>query len=704
MDMAPALVRKAIRKLDPPAVAAGFHAPVRELLKLRRQVVADSLAAALEPPTGVDPAGTAEHDGWNLPDAVWLALLRQRRGLGDYPLGECCERAVKATVAGLLLDAGDGVSLDLRSRDADAALGRALVAIDERRLARMLLGRLMFEVAVGRLRRPGRLGHGYDFTRAERAVSTAAETRLRDALEGQCAAAAKDWLKEVAGKGKEPLILDDRALPGACRSLFETGLRPSRQCRGNRWVNVVDGPWAKRPGRVQQEYQLAPRPLRLLVHDPRYNFSFRFKPFEDHLGRRLRSLTRDLLDLGVAVYASDLYTRRGSCHLDRSTGLLLSVRHPDRWRDGSDCIRRAIGVLGREGFDVHFEKLKEKTSAEPFKVADDRRCVCLFSGGLDSLAGAAWALDEGLDPIFVSHHAQNQLAGIQTRLLEALSHSYGRKGLAHVSFHAAKKAVRKKKPARDRRHRPLWPLGGQCQSVMAQYLRSFLFLSAAAALALEKGIERVYLFENGPVALNPSISEGRVNTRTAHPHVLDAFAELIRRVFGVRLVIENPFRYQTKGEVLRHLDQPGLRQCIAESNSCWNWFNVALRAGREGLEWHGERQDGDCLPCLVRRAAIIAAELEDDDDAPYLVDVFSDYPAVTERTRLAVADLLRFCCTVLALDDAELLRRVPELSVYEPATDCRQLAEMIRRHAREVRDGFRSRANPAFRWDFASLL
>lgn len=694
MKMSAALLRRALRDLDEATFARAVHGTARALLEELGAFSGRPDTGALRKLRAAGPV-----DIWTAPDALWTAASARRPHLHRYPLGECCERAFKRMLFDLVLPARGVVSV---AADPEAAACKALrgaAAADDEDTLRRFLQNCFFEICIDRLRRPGPLARGYHLAKHRRMVSLHAESALRRTLGGQCGTLARRYLvltRAAAG----PAPLDDGMTGDTCHDLMGVRPRPSRSRLAHNRVNVVAGSSAKRLAHLPPGLRPAPRVTRLLMHDPRYNVSFSFKPFEEQLDGPLRSRVKDLLDLGVAVYMSDLYTRRER-ELDRRIRLAVSVRHPKEWSAAADEIRDTVARLGRDDFSVHFLKRRERPRDEPLDIRSDRRCVCLFSGGLDSAAGIAWALQEGLEPILVSHFAAPQLAGVQKELIKVFERRFDRE-LRHVSFFAAKrKDMGATQPAK---RRSLDYLGAPPHSVMAQHLRSFLFLASAAAVALETGTSRVYMFENGPVAVNPLISEGRVNTQTAHPHVLDSFRSVIRRVFGVDLEIRNPFAYLTKGEVVRILVNGRLQSVVARTDSCWNWFNVALRARRLGLRWRHERHDGDCLPCVLRRVAVLAAGVSPERDARYLVDVFTTYPDLVPDVRLAIADLLRFCRNVLAFDDAALLRRVPELSVCVPGSDPRKLAAMLRRHAQEVRSAFRARANAAFHRDFAAVL
>jgi hypothetical protein len=228
---------------------------------------------------------------------------------------------------------------------------------------------------------------------------------------------------------------------------------------------------------------------------------------------------------------------------------------------------------------------------------------------------------------------------------------------------------------------------------MIQFLRSFLFLSIASVVAVESKINQIYLFENGPVALNPMFSEGRVNTRTAHPRFLELFQKLIRALFKVKLEIQNPFLYETKGEVVSRLAQPEFRGLVRKTCSCWNWFSVPIRADRIGRGAFKGPHDGDCLPCVIRRASVEQAKLAG-SDVSYLMDVFDEFSRLDVPHQVLIADYLRFCRNVEMLEGDSLLLEHPDFSICAQNVEARGLIAMYQRHAREMIRSFCEKGSP----------
>lgn len=700
MNMVVALMTGALRALDARVTTQSLYGTTSEVVRFCEKVKRRPLRSCLESYGLPCPDNL---DGWTLPDGVWSAICRQRPQLNGYPLGEIAERAVKKTVAELTLKSDAHgpaqASPNVNKGQILGNLRRSIKALGTEGLVKLFLSQYFFELCIDYLRRSrddSRLDYGfwYHFSRDGYFVSLAAEREVRDTLAKQCEEKAELFLPFLAEclEEQDSAWIEQRISEGLAQTF---GMSPpigrGTENPNKPFVNVIVG--SKLPPGGPSHFSVGARRRRLLLHTKRPNVSFSFDALEKSLGHRIHSLVRDLLDIGAVVYMSDLYTKRQP-HLGRRMGILMRARHPDIWSGAGAELERAVSFLGRDDFSIHFVKgAGSANRLRRFPVKSDDRCVCLLSGGLDSVAGAVWAIEKGLTPIFVSHYAAGQLAGIQNRLVARLEQIYNRK-LPHMSVRVSTawgKNVQYQLPG---------PLGG----ITAQHLRSFLFLSLASAVALELGISKVYIFENGPVALNPLFSEARVNTRTAHPHFLAYFRELIKAVFGVDLTIENPFLYRAKGEVADILARPELEGLVAMTNSCWYWFKVLVMAKDRGISGFKGNHDGECLPCVLRRTAVHHAGLWE-KDAAYLTDVLNEFPALPDREIItAIADFLRFCQNVKTLSDADLLFRAPDFSVYAKATDPQELLAMYRRHSEEVMHCFRDKSNDTFRKVFASAL
>jgi 7-cyano-7-deazaguanine synthase in queuosine biosynthesis len=232
-------------------------------------------------------------------------------------------------------------------------------------------------------------------------------------------------------------------------------------------------------------------------------------------------------------------------------------------------------------------------------------CVCLFSGGVDSLAGAIDLLEAGHRVLLVSHYDFGQLASAQNLLTEGLTRHYGPKLLHRwgfrVQFEAPELSLRS---------------------------RSLLFIAlGVAATAVWGRTLPLYIPENGWISLNPPLTGNRLgsySTRTTHPYFIAGLKHFLNSV-GITQELENPFQYVTKGEMLAQSRNPELLRTLLEASiSCAH--PVASR-------WKKNRQGncGYCFPCLMRRAALNSVGW--DNGREYLFDVLKQPEILASRAR-----------------------------------------------------------------------
>ena len=211
--------------------------------------------------------------------------------------------------------------------------------------------------------------------------------------------------------------------------------------------------------------------------------------------------------------------------------------------------------------------------------------VSLFSGGLDSLIGAIDALEEGRNPLFVSHAGEGAVSAAQEKLFRRLEAQYPDRPFRRLRvWMSFDKKLVKDVPAED-----------------STRGRSFLFFATGALAGSGFGQPcRLLAPENGLIALNVPLDQlrlGSLSTRTTHPFYIARWNELLRAL-DIPVTIENPYWDKTKGEMVSACANPALlKRAIPESLSC-----ASPTKGR--WKGHGTEHCGFCLPCLIRRAAI----------------------------------------------------------------------------------------------------
>ena len=321
----------------------------------------------------------------------------------------------------------------------------------------------------------------------------------------------------------------------------------------------------------------------------------------------------DLLEIASYVYCADQFTKRGTdlmrnmgADWRRSFTFRIPVRRPDLWTSAPvlEALTDTLGFLSEDDYTFDFVRHPDPPSLQPYLDFGEPSYSCgfrpdevmLFSGGLDSFAGAVEELiGNGKKVALVSHRSSTMVASKQAALVDALRQRTRAGQLFHVPVVVNKNARQ------------------GCE--FTQRSRSFLFASLGIVVAALFRRKVVRFFENGIVSLNfPSADHvlGARATRTTHPRILQGFSRLFSTILEDDIKVENPFFWKTKSEVTKVIAERGHADLISKSFSCTR-VRQATRSGKHC---------GVCSQCIDRRFAILGAGLGGHEPADaYEVDL-----------------------------------------------------------------------------------
>lgn len=302
----------------------------------------------------------------------------------------------------------------------------------------------------------------------------------------------------------------------------------------------------------------------------------------------------DLILLSAAVTAADTRISRDTESQDswtREIDLYIPVQNPPLWSAESPLIERMLKFLTGDRWRIYFRErhkdYKQLIESPDHLVNSPMTSVCLFSGGLDSFAGAIDLLQAGENPVFVSHYWDISTSS-QKLCASYLEKVYGDMSSKHVRARVGfpNNIVHDSGPEKTQRG------------------RSFLFFGLAAVAASGiSGTPTIYVPENGLISLNVPLDPLRVgawSTRTTHPFYMARWQELLNHL-GISATLKNPYRFKTKGEMLAECTNNRLLQKhLGETISC----SSVAKARWKGLS---PGHCGFCVPCLIRRASIESA-------------------------------------------------------------------------------------------------
>ncbi len=395
----------------------------------------------------------------------------------------------------------------------------------------------------------------------------------------------------------------------------------------------------------------------------------------------------DLMVLAAHVHAADMRISRAEQSQDswtREIRLVVPVSDPTRWGAAAPTLKKSLDFLTGDrwtiGFRVRprrFETIAQQ--APPSLISPPFDSLSLFSGGLDSLIGAIDLLEEGATPLLVSHFGESATSDAQGKLLSKLKSHYNKSTFEQLKVRVAfKKGL----------------VAGVKQENSTRG-RSFLFFALGAFAGT--GLGRRFTLrapENGLIALNVPLDPLRLgsnSTRTTHPYYIARWNALLGKL-GIDGFVVNPYWNKTKGEMARECRNVGLLHELATSAiSCAHPAN----ARHLGVKGRGIEHCGYCLPCLIRRAALMAAWGTGNDATTYTVPDLSAQPLDTRASTGKQVRSFQYAIERLKGKPqlANLLIHKPG-SLADQAAHLDELADVYRRGLGEVArliDGVESR-------------
>jgi hypothetical protein len=313
----------------------------------------------------------------------------------------------------------------------------------------------------------------------------------------------------------------------------------------------------------------------------------------------------DLLEIAAFVFSADRLIRRGERDdveyyaWARSFEFRIRVRDHVFW--SQDCVKRKLAealtfITGDRDFAFIFQSGHRTPATSLFDQEDFRiesrqkTSIVLFSGGLDSFAGAIEQLETTDDHVCsVSHRSQPGIMRTQDGLVRALKRQPRYEGrISHYPF--------------------LCRLTGIRAPEESQRTRAFLYTSIAFALCRALSQDGFFVYENGVTSLNFARREDLANARASrptHPRTLALLQSLFSEIAARPISIHAPFVWHTKADVFRKMQSFGQVQLIPSAVSCSRTFQNLGNA----------THCGTCFQCIDRRLAAYASDCDDVDES-----------------------------------------------------------------------------------------
>jgi hypothetical protein len=357
----------------------------------------------------------------------------------------------------------------------------------------------------------------------------------------------------------------------------------------------------------------------------------------------------DLMIVAAHIHAADTRISRATESQDnwtREIRLVIPVSDPQPWNDATAVLQTMLNFLTGDRWSFSFRlrpKGFESTVTQKPLVYTKPRFdgLSLFSGGLDSLIAAINSLEDGKNPLFVSHAGEGAVSASQEVVFRYLESKYSKRAFRRLRIWM---------------NFPHGIVEGSASEDSTRG-RSFLFFASAAFAA--SGFERscrLQVPENGLIALNVPLDQlrlGSLSTRTTHPFYIARWNQLLRTL-RLPVMVENPYWDQTKGEMVANCSNRNiLQQLIPASLSC---------ASPSKARWIGRGTEhcGYCLPCLIRRASLKTG-LQKADPTQYTIQNLKAAPLKTSEAKGLQARSFQF-----AINRLKARPSLADLLIHKP--------------------------------------
>lgn len=260
----------------------------------------------------------------------------------------------------------------------------------------------------------------------------------------------------------------------------------------------------------------------------------------------------------------------------------------------------------------------------------DKTDVMLFSGGLDSLAGAIERLNDSSRKLcLVSHKSNNTVTHTQNKIIDYLWSKYGKRVMKY-GFECHNKKIA---PSREETQRS----------------RMFLFSAIAFAICNCYNKQHFFVYENGITSINLPKQSDVFNaraSRTTHPKTV-GLLKTFYKLFDESFDIITPYYNKTKADIMDVFKNYKEESIISSSVSCSSTRSKPQLASHCGC----------CSQCIDRVFAVYAADLKD-FDSTYAEDIIHHIPDSETKQRLY--NTLRLAFAETSINRDEFLKRYPD--------------------------------------------
>ena len=366
----------------------------------------------------------------------------------------------------------------------------------------------------------------------------------------------------------------------------------------------------KSSGRQQLEYCLHFDPLqdngsivrridRSTGEDHHVRINIDDHDFKHRIQREFPSVIADVIDLAVAIHASDRLTIQDPKQPQIQLKVVLPVRHPEILNKSTlnQQLCQLLNWATGKQWVFEFERRRQ-----PGRSIENQPLLCnfdpyvdevsLWSGGLDALAGLYDRLKHSPAKSFAlfGSGSNDNTHKKQQDVFHSLQHLFpDRLDLCRIPIRFDQSSHLEKNPSRA---------------------RGIVFMLLGSAYSCLHGLRVLHVYENGIGAINLPYRKSAVgldHSRSVHPETLFGVGLLMTELIGDNFKVRNPFLFQTKAEIMKSLADDARIDLASQTSSC----DSPHRKPQQPT------QCGYCSSCVLRKQALAASQLK--DNTQYIV-------------------------------------------------------------------------------------
>ncbi len=325
--------------------------------------------------------------------------------------------------------------------------------------------------------------------------------------------------------------------------------------------------------------------------ESKVNINVDDKDFAYGVRKKFPTIVADIVDLAVAIHASDRLAPHNLDQNQRRLHVVLPVRHPELLNAEPFLTKLKELLYWTTGSEWVFDFQKRKAPGRfvekqlVLPIISESSEVALWSGGLDALAGLYTRLQRYPEKSFVlfGTGSNNNVYFRQAEVAQKIQSIFpNRCNLRRVPIRFHSSSEHHKNKLSRGRGVVFTLLGGACAYLMGSQVLS--------------------LYENGVGAINLPYSRSAIgldHSRSVHPLTLLMVSDVISELLGEKFQVKNPFLFWTKGEMCQALAKDNRIDLPPITMSC------------DSPHRQQPIQCGYCSSCILRKQSLAASKIED---------------------------------------------------------------------------------------------